>query len=143
MIDTALALYVLLSGDSGLTTAVTDADNVVNIYGPPGLPIEFSLRKAIMYLGDGGPEDDYVPITREDFTFYCYGRESSEAREVFQALAGFFRFKRHVRFTVDGQTVIFQKATRVSGPIDQVEPIEGWPYVHCSYLLQFVEVPVP
>ncbi len=142
-IDTAEAVYVLLKLDSALTTAVTDTDGTVNIYGPPGLPKEFSIRKSVMYLGDGNPEDGYVPITREDFVFYCYGREASEARLVYRALATYLRFKKHARITVNGETVIFQKATRVSGPQDLTDLDEGWPFVYVIYTMQFVESPVP
>lgn len=143
MIDTAQATYVLLTSDSTLAAAVTDSSSNVNIFGPPGLPDNFTVRKAIVYLGDGGPENVYVPITREDFVFYCWAPDAGQARQVYQALARFFRFKTHQRITVGSSTVIFQKATRRSGPQDRVDFTDGWTFVYVVYNLQFVEETVP
>lgn len=141
-IDTAEAVYALLSAQASLSSALTDSGGVLNLYGPPGLPVEFSIRKALMYLGDGGPESNRTPIVREDFNFYCYGREASEAREIYKALAAVLRYLGHTRLTINGQTVVFEKAVRLSGPSDRIEPIEGWPFVYCSYTFQFIETPL-
>lgn len=143
MIDTAEALYVLLTSDPTVAAAVTDTDGNVNIFGPPGLPDDFTIRKAISFLGDGGPENEYVPITKEDFGMYMWAPDSGQARLIYRVVADFFRFKRHVRFTVNGQTVIFQKAARQSGPSDRVDFQDGWPYVYCVFNVQFVEREVP
>jgi hypothetical protein len=143
MIDTAEALYVLLTSDSTLAAFFTDSGGKLNIFGPPGLPDDFTVRKCLVFLGDGGPEDEYTPITREDFAFYTWAPTSDDARAGYQALAAFFRFKRHVRFTVGGQTVIFQKASRRTGPQDRVDFQDGWPFVYFVYNIHFVEVAVP
>jgi hypothetical protein len=142
MIDTAEALYVLLTSDATLAGVVTDADGV-HIYGPPGLPDDFTIRKAIVFLGDGGADDEYTPITREDFVFYCWAPDASQAREVYLALANFFRFKTHVHITVSGEDVIFQKANRRSGPQDRVDFQDGWSFTYAVFNLHFVERSLP
>lgn len=142
-VDTAEAFYVLMSGASAFVSEVTDTDGTINLYGPPGLPQGFTLRKALMYLRDGGPEDEYVPIEDHELSLYFYGREASEATAVYLAFRNFVRFKRHARLTVGGKTVIFQYAKRTAGPQDRTDPVEGWPFIYCSYILKFVELDVP
>lgn len=139
-IDSAQLFYLLLSNDSSVATEVTDSLGV-HIYGPPGLPVEFTLRKAIMYIDDGGPGNINIPIGQHEFEVYCYGKTSQEARQVYLALFNFLHRKKHVRVSLGGGTyAIFQYGQKLSGPQDRVEPAEGWPYVFCSFYVHFIEL---
>lgn len=141
-IDSAELFHTLLAGEPSIANEVTDGMGL-HIYGPPGLPIDFSLRKAIMFIGDGGQGDISVPIGRDEFEVYCYGKTSSEARLVYRTLYDFLHRKRNVRVALSGGvTGIFQYGQKISGPQDRVEPEEGWSYVFCSFLIHFIETTV-
>jgi hypothetical protein len=143
IIDSAELFYALLVSSTDVTTLVTDGSGV-HIYGPPGLPEDFILRKAIMFIGDGGAGDTNVPIGQDEFEVYCYGKTVAEARLVYRTLFAFMHRKHHVRITLsNGKTAIFQYAQKLSGPQDRVEPIEGWDYCFCSFYIHFIEIHPP
>lgn len=138
-IDTAELLYTVLTSDSALTALLTDGLGV-HIYGPPGLPPDFSLRKALMFLGDGEDTNPYTPIGQADYAIYCYGQESWEAAKVYTALRGALNRKKHTRYTLSGGQAIFQYALMQVGRQDRTDPAEGWPFVYCSFVMHFIEV---
>lgn len=138
IVDTAQVVSLTLRSLSVVTSAVTDSMGT-HIYGPPGLPTGFELRKAIIYLSNGGLAQTDVPIDLEMFQFTCYGHTSQEARQVYRALrSGLHRLSR-VRIPLDGQYVMVQYARQASGPTDMEEPELGWPFVYCTYQWHIVE----
>jgi hypothetical protein len=144
-VDSSKLVWQVVATDANMIAACTNvvgSDVLLDIYGPPGLPVEFEIRKSLFFLGTGGPGDEHVPIARESFDFYCYGANAAEARAVFTTLRGALHRKRHARVTIDGSTYIFQYAQIMSGPQDRKEPAEGWDLVYSSFLIHFIEVTV-
>ena len=140
IVDSAELFYTVLASDSTITALLTDGLGL-HIYGPPGLPEDFTLRKAIMYIGDGGVGDTNVPIGQDEFEVYCYGKDAAEARSVYKTLFAVMHRKKHVRITLsNGKTAILQYAQKLSGPQDRTEPVEGWSYCFCSFYMHFIEI---
>ncbi len=145
-VDSAKLLYAVLASDASLVAEVTNVvgeDVVLDMYGPPGLPTEWAIRKGFFFLGGGGPADDKGPIGKETFDFYCYGDDAAEARSVYRKLLACLSRKKHARLTIDGETHIFQYSQKLSGPQDRTEPTEGWQYVFCSFMVHFIETTLP
>lgn len=144
-VDSAMLFHALLSGSAGITTLVTNTvgnDVIVDIYGPPGIPAGWTIRNAVEFAGDGGPGDINIPIGRESFAVNCYARSSPEARQVYMAVRAALHRKRHQRLVIDGQTYLFQYAQLMGGPADRVDPVDGWNFVYCSFMVHFGEVTV-
>jgi len=138
MIDSAELFYTVLSSDSGVLAEVEDDDGV-QVYGPPGLPPDFSIRKAVMFIGNGGDTNEYVPIGVEEFEVYCYGKDSQEARGVYRAVVAALDRRNHHTVAVTGGNALFQYAIKRSGPQDRVDPQEGWMFVYTSFEMHFAE----
>jgi len=141
-IDSAELLYTVLADDNGVLAQVQDGQGV-HIYGPPGLPDNFSLRKAIMFLGDGGGTNAFVPIGTDEFALYCYGPESEDARAVYRAVFSCLNRKAHHRVFLSSGPAIFQYSIKTNGPQDRNDPLEDWPFVYVSFQIQFIEDSVP
>ena len=142
MVDSAELFHTLLS-NSPVAAEVTDGLGV-HIYGPPGLPENFVLRKAIMYIGDGGIGNPNISIAQDEFEVYCYGTTAQEARMTYRTLYAYLHRRRHTRITLtSGATAVFQYAQKLSGPQDRIEPVEGWPYCFCSFYIHFIEINLP
>lgn len=143
-IDSARLVYELLSGDATLVAAITnvvETVSVLDLYGPPGMPVDFLIRPAIVFWGDGGPSDRI--FGRESFDFYCYGNDSAQARSLFATLRTLLDRRKHSTITVGSEQWVFQYAELMSGPQDRVEPEEGWPFIYCSFMIHFVRRPLP
>ena len=141
VIDSAELFYLVLASDSGVLAEVQDGLGV-HIYGPPGLPDDFSLRKSIMYLGDGGDTNAFVPIGQDEFALYCYGPESSDARDVYRAVFACLNRRSHSQIVLSNGTAIFQYGIKVAGPQDRNDPAEDWPFVYCSFQIHFIDVTI-
>lgn len=144
-VDSAKLLFAVLESDAPLVEEVTNDlgdEVVVDMYGPPGLPIEWAIRKGFFFLGGGGPSEEKGPIGRETFDFYCYGKDAAEARSVYRAILGCLGRKKHARLVIDGETHIFQYSQKLSGPQDRTDPTEGWDVVFCSFMIHFIETTV-
>ena len=142
VVDSAKLLYVVLASDASLVAEVTnvvDGSTVLDMYGPPGMPVDFHIRKMLFFLGDGGPGDEELPIASESFSFFCYGDNAAEARSVYRKLRAALHRKSHTRYTIDGETHQFQWAQLLSGPQDDTDPVEGWNRILCSFLVTFIE----
>lgn len=145
-VDSAKLVHAVLLLDAPLvaeTTNVVGDEVVSDIYGPPGLPTDWSIRKGLFFLGGGGPGDEQIPIARETFDFYCYGDDAKEARAVFIKLRRCLHRRAHTRITIDSEVYILQYSQLLSGPQDRTDPTEGWNVVYCSFMIQFVETTVP
>lgn len=143
IVDSAKLFYQLLAGNAGIASAVTNTvgnDVIIDIYGPPGIPAGWTIRPGIMYFGNGGPGDTSVPIGRESFDVYCYGRSSPEAREIFGKVKSAIHRKKNTRITIDGEVYILGYSQLMAGPADRVDPVDGWDFVWCSFYVQFIEV---
>ena len=133
-IDTAELIWTYLSGVSTIASAVG-----ANVYGPPGLPTNFILTPAIMFVGSGGPGDIHLPKVQETWQFRCYGLTTPEARSVYLALYGALHRKKHQRFSITGGTAVLQYAQLMGGPIDDIEPQTGWPCSISTFAIQMVD----
>lgn len=145
LLDSAALFYTLLAEDPGVISAVTNTvgnEQVLDIYGPPGLPPGWLPRKGIMFLGGGGVGETRIPLGHESWDVYCYGGSAAEAREVYRATRKALHRKSHDRINIDGETYIFEFAQIMSGPQDRVDPLENWNFVFCSFYIQFYETSV-
>lgn len=145
-IDSATLLHAVLASDSTLAAAVTHVvadETVVDIYGPPGLPANFTIRSGLFFLGLGGPGNPELPIGQEVFDCYCYGKDAAEARLIYRLLRRCLHRRSHEQLTIDSVVHLFQYAQLLSGPQDRLEPEEGWNLVYCSFMVQFAEAPLP
>lgn len=142
IVDTAQVVSLTLRSIPGITSAVTDGLGT-HIYGPPGIPVGFELRKAIIYLSNGGLAQTDVPVDLEMFQFTCYGKTSQEARQVYRALRGGLHRLSRLRINVGGQYALVQYVRQASGPTDMEEPELGWPFVYCTYQWHIVESFLP
>jgi len=133
MIDGARLVYEVLTSDSDLV-----AETGGSIYGPPGLPAGFTLKKAVMFYGDGGDESTQLPVVEQTFTFHCYGETSAQARRVYSVLSDALWRKAGENVTVNSETWRLIFTWHGGGPYDLVEPELGWPYVRVSYILRFI-----
>jgi len=137
VIDSARLLYEWLKADSGVVAEVG-----TNIYGPPGLPNNFAITKAVMFLGDGGSWDEALPVADGIFQVRCYGETAAEARSVWRTVAAALHHT-YGNITVGAETWGLGYAVLVSGPADMMEPEIGWPFVLGTFVLRFVRVPMP
>ena len=132
MIDTINVLYHYLVNNTTITTEVGS-----NVYGPPGLPRNFSITKALVFWGDGGGLDVNIPRAVERVAFRCYGTTAKEARAVYNALVDALHRQR-ADVTIGSTTYRILYAEQSGGPFDMVEPEFGWPFVQVYYNIQFV-----
>jgi hypothetical protein len=141
-IDSAELFYAVLAANSGVLAQVSDGQGV-HIYGPPGLPDTFSLRKSIMFLRDGGDTNMYIPAGEDEFALYCYGPESPDATAVYRAVFRCLNRRSHELYTLSNGKAIFQYGIKTAGPQDRNDPLEDWPFVYASFRIKFIEITVP
>lgn len=121
--DSKAIVYKLLSENEDLVA------QGIEVYGPPGMPKWFTLRKAIFFASNGGMRTE-VPIGRETYQFRCYGETFEQANEVYRWLSQVLHRHSHIWIEVEaGIEALFQYASQTSGPNDMREPETGWPFV--------------
>ncbi len=133
LLDTAEVLYTLLAADAALQT------NGFSVYGPPGLPVNWTIGKAVVFWGEGGVGRERLPLTNERVQLRCYGADAESARLGYRLLADALNRKGHTRVTISGKTYVLQYASLTSGPYDLQEPETRWVYVAAFYEVQFYE----
>lgn len=134
-VDSAELVHVFLSADTGLTAQIS-----TRLYGDPGLPQNFTIAKAVMFLEDGGPSHPDIPMAGTRFAFYCYGPTAQDARTVYRALFNALTRASRTNKTLTGGIVgRLQKATREGGPSSRTDPGTGWKYVWCAFRILYCE----
>lgn len=138
VIDSSEMLYTYLASLSEVTSIVGS-----DLYGPPGLPIGFVLRKAIVFFDVGSQYSDYIPIDRASYQLRCYGTTAAEAKHVWQVVERVLHRVKHRRITLAGGTVLFQYCHLVGGPNYSTEPSINWPFYGGTIELHFAENYLP
>jgi len=133
-IDPLKAVYVFLSTNSAL-----QANNIA-VYGPPGLPVDWSPSKTITFFGGGGIANRDLPIYSDSYRFYCYGSTSLEARFVHTVLYGVLHRTGVTDVVVGSNIVRITYISEISRPTDGVEQVTEYPYVLVLYQIKMVEV---
>lgn len=135
-IDSSELLYAYLSGQSALISAITETTPggpVVHLYGPPGVPANWTIHRAVMFLGSGGPGNDDLPLTVETFQFRCYGPEIWDAVTIYRTLLPTLTRIYATPVAIAGGEGLLQYARLISGPIHNIDPQTEWPYVMAMF----------
>lgn len=124
-----------------ITTLLLSLPHVTNlvgtrVYGPPGLPTDFTIDHAVMFLNDGGPGNIYLPVKVESVPIYCYGKTARLARKLFRALDRDLHGKGHGWIDLHEYRALFQYAEMGAGPIDRVEPDTEFCFCYSSWSIQ-------
>jgi len=138
-IDGVKLVYTYLVSVTALMAAL-DA-TTQKLYGPPrGRPSGISEPKDfIVFSGDGGMGNPYIPMADEVFVFDCYGATQTSARGVSAYLADALNRADHKRVTVGSSTELMVWGELIGGPFDLPEPELGWPRVVCRYRVVYGE----
>lgn len=103
------------------------------------LPPGWQLTQALLILPDGGPARLDIPVTQEQYTFWCYGLTPAAAREVADKLTTVLHRANAKRVTLTGGTAIMPVAERTNGPMYLREPDTEWPRWVCGYSVVWSE----
>ena len=137
MIDLKDAIIEDLKTDATLVGLVGSA-----IYGPPGLPANFSASKAVLITNDGGTPEDWGPMNITRMQVRCYGETAKDANTVWRAVYDAVARKGVRNVVVGPDTVRIFYSSGLSGPIDYVEPVTEFPAVLGYLAASIYEVPV-
>ena len=146
IIDTAELVYAYLMAQPSLVDEVRQTvgtATVVHIYGPPGVPPNWTLRKAVTYARMGGTGSDDVPIMTEQFQFRCYGPSVWDAVSVYRRLMPVLQRIAATRVTLSNGVGLLQYARLISGPTDTMEPQTKWPMVMATFEIRSGEFVLP
>lgn len=120
-------MFAYLAAQPALGAAIT-VGGVRHLYGPPGLPANWTLTKALMFLGDGGPSQEHLPMEYGSFQFRTYAPTPWDAEDVHLLLTEALLHKNATPVAVTGGNALFQFAERLSGPHNGVEPMTLFPF---------------
>lgn len=135
-VDGGLILYKYLSTHTAIT------GNSISVYGPPGLPVNYTLGKTILFIQAGGVFHEKLPISIDRWQIRCYGTTASQAHDVYTKLQMALNRKGHSNVTISSSTYVLQYAICTSGAIDFVEPSSEWPSVSSIWLIHILENPL-
>ena len=138
LIDTNELLHAYLSSVTSLTDVVT-SDSKVWLFGPPGLPTNFTLRKALSFDGSGGMATVKLPLSMDMYQIRTYGITMVDAYTVYRALFDALGRRVHTRVAITGGNAILQHAQKIGGPDSQIEPMTEWPVVISTWNIHFYE----
>lgn len=135
-------IYVMLAAEPTINAQVLSGGRR-SLYGPPGLPPEFSIRKAILYFPDGtGEADRRIPKRTSEYEFRCYGVTAIEADEVFGALYQVMHRRSHRSVTLNAGNAIFLYSSMSGDAASMNEPATDWPFVRAIFDVQFSDVTI-
>ena len=121
-IDTNSILVTYFKTQSTLTDLTTTA----RIYGPPGLPADFTIQPAVSFFTSGGNSDLYVTELRSPSkTIKCWGSTPVEARQVYRAL---YQVLQGIERVTVESNIILCAEQEVEGQ-DLIDPDTDWPFV--------------
>jgi len=136
MIDPLKVLYVYLTGNSEITS------NSIAVYGPPGLPVDWSPSKTIVFSGSGGLSNLNLPVFNDYIEFRCYGASAMEAREVHTVLYSVLHREGLRDVDMGSYTARITHTQEAIRPYDLIEPVTEYFYVMVRYWVKMVEVAV-
>lgn len=143
-VDDKLVMLTLLRSETPIASAVgTDTYGDVQVYGPPGLPTTWTIRKTITFLEDRDPADQDLPRQTSTFQFRIYAPTIGEANELFLVLFETLHRRRATTVTLpSGAKALFQYARLISAS-DEQEPELPWPYVQASFSVHILTMYLP
>lgn len=111
------------------------------IYGPPGLPSEWTPDRgsSIMFLDGQFQGDVDTPIARTQYRFNVYGFDNIAARILFRKLYRNIHRARAVRVAITGGYGVIMYSEMVTGPNPQTDPSSGWMYDWATFQIQMAE----
>jgi len=111
-------------------------DSTVHIHATE-IPANFTLRKAVLILPDGGETDYSLPRVNEGFSFWAYGTTMVEAKAVNDLIYDCMIKSPETSVTIDSGTVYINNIRRSLGPVPLREPDTDWPRWMTTYFAYF------